>query len=97
MVAWLITASLFHYTPVGRASDSVRDPTYGKAIYFRWLNLVLSVPWSFGVQLVVFFCSGISVVLFDTLGTFRCHNTLFLSNREITDPSYVLSVICLLQ
>ena len=27
----------------------------------------LSVAWSFGVQLVIFFCSGISVVLFDTL------------------------------
>ena len=32
--------------------------------------LVLSVAWSFGVQMVVFFCSGISAVLFHTLGVY---------------------------
>ena len=32
-----------------------------------------------GVQLVVFKCSSISVMLFDILRITRCHNTLFLS------------------
>ena len=40
------------------------------------LDLVLSVAWSLGDQLVVFFCSRISV-LFHTLEIFICHNTLF--------------------
>ena len=57
-------ASLFNCTPVGRASDSVKGPTYGYFSYLSWLglDLVLSVVWSFRVHLVVFFCSGISVV-----------------------------------
>ena len=37
-----------------------------------------------------FFCSGISVVLFHTLGISRCHNSLFLSNSHITDLIYDL-------
>ena len=47
-------------------------------VHFK-LDLVLSVAWSFGVQLVVFRCSGISVLLFHTLGFSKCHNTFLLS------------------
>ena len=47
------------------------------------MDLVLSVAWSFGVQLVVFVCSGISVELFDTLRISSCHNTLFLSRPNL--------------
>ena len=56
-------ASLFSCTPVGSASDSVMGPTLSLLIYFirLGLDLVLSAAWSFGVQLVIFFCSGISV------------------------------------
>ena len=52
---------------------------------FSWLglNLVWSVAWSFGVQLVVFISSGISVVLFDTLGISRGHNPLILSSHHL--------------
>ena len=72
-------ASLFNCTPVGRASDSMMGPTKSLLIYSSWLglDLVLSFAWSFGAQLVVFFCSGISV--FHTLVFSGCHNTFLLS------------------
>ena len=62
-------ASLFNCTPVGRASDSVIAPRH-KAIYFSWFGpdlfcLLLSPP----VQLLVFFCSSVPVVVFDTPGS----------------------------
>ena len=58
-------ASLYNCTPVGRASDSMMGPTSSLLIYLSRLemDLVLSVAWSFGLQLVAFFCSGISVLL----------------------------------
>ena len=61
--------SLFNCTPLDRDSY--------KASCFSWmgLDLGLSVAWSFGVQLVVFFCSCISVVLFDPK-----ISTMFLSH-----------------
>ena len=34
----------------------------------------LSSAWSLGDQLMVCFCCGISLVLFDTLGISRCHS-----------------------
>ena len=70
--------SLFTCTPVSRASDSVLGPTSSLFIYLSWfgLDLVLSVARSFGVQLVVFFCSGISVVLLHTSVTIRFHRVL---------------------
>ena len=73
-------ACLFNCTPVGRASGSMMGPTLSLLIYLSWLglNLVLSAAWSFGV----FFCSGISVVLFHTLGFSRCNNT-FLSSPHL--------------
>ena len=37
----------------------------------------------FGVQLVVFFCSSILVVLFDTQGISGCLNTLFLLSPHL--------------
>ena len=37
------------------------------------------VAWSFEVQLAGFFCSSILVVLFNTLGFSKCHNTFLLS------------------
>ena len=70
--AWLVInpitvnsfASLFICTRVGRATDSMMDTTLSLLIYLSRLGLVLvlSVAWSFGVQLEVFFCSGISAV-----------------------------------
>ena len=74
-------ASLFNCMPVGRASDSMMDQTLSSLICLSWLGLDLcsSDAWSFGVQLEVVFFSISSVVLFYTLGFFRCHNT-FLSS-----------------
>ena len=60
-----------------------------------WLNLVLSVAYLFEVQLVVFYCSGISEVFLDNLGspgvTIRCFRRVFVS-----ESSQSLFVICLL-
>ena len=44
-----------------------------KAIYFSWFgpDFFLSVAWPTGVQLLVFFCSSVPVVLFDTPGISR--------------------------
>ena len=45
-----------------------------KAIYISWLGpeLFLSVAWPTGVQLLVFFCSSVPVVLFGTPGISGC-------------------------
>ena len=50
--------SLFNCTPIGRAADSTMGPKSSKSSYLGCLrlDLVLSVAWSFGVKLVVFFC-----------------------------------------
>ena len=78
-------ASPFNCTPVSCESDLMMDPILSYLIYLSWLvpHLVLSVTWSFGIQLVVFFCSVVSVVLFHTRGFSRCHNTLFLSSPHL--------------
>ena len=60
-------ATLFNYTPVDRASDSMMARP--KAIRFSWLGPELSsVAWSTGAQLIIFFCLRFSVVLFDRPG-----------------------------
>ena len=46
------------------------------AIHLLFFQKVLPRAWSFGVQLVVFFCSGIS-------GISMCHNTMFLSSPHL--------------
>ena len=60
-------AALFNCTPVDRASDSmIARP---KVIHFSWLGPELSsVARSTGAQLIIFFCFGFSVVLFDGPG-----------------------------
>ena len=48
--------ALFNCTPVGRASDSIMGRTVELSdLSWLGLDLVLSVAWLFGVQLV-FFC-----------------------------------------
>ena len=52
-------ALFFNCTPVCRASDSMMARL--KAIHFSLLGRsLLSVAWPTGVQLVFFFCSGVS-------------------------------------
>ena len=48
-------AAFFNCTPVGRASDDLK-----LFILVGWGLSFLSVAWPTGVQLVFFFCSGVS-------------------------------------
>ena len=67
-------AAFFNCTPVDRASDSMMDRP--KAIHFSWLGPEhLSVSWSNGAQLMIFFCFRFPVVLFDRPGISICHAT----------------------
>ena len=77
-------AFLYNCTPAGRASDSMMSPKLSLLIYLSWLglDLVLSIAWSFGVQLAISFCSGIPVVMFHILGFSRCNN-MFLSSPHL--------------
>ena len=43
----------------------------------------MSVAWSFGAQLVAFFCSRILQESFHNLGISGCHNTLILSSPHL--------------
>ena len=76
-------AFLFICKHIGRASDASTNPH--RASYFSWLqlDLVLSVAWLCWVQLVVFLCSGIAVVFFDSQGISRCSKTLILSSPHL--------------
>ena len=67
-------ASLFNCTPVGRASDSMMAPDIKLFILVGLGQSFLSVAWPTGVQLLVFFCSSVPVVLFDTPGISRCRS-----------------------
>ena len=67
-------ASLFGCAPVGLASGSVVAPTWGCLFWLVWAGAFLSVAWPTGVQLLVFFCSSVPVVLFDTPGITRCRS-----------------------
>ena len=52
-------AAFFNCTPLGRASDSMMAPTK-LFILVGWGRSFLSVAWPTGVQLMFFFCSGVS-------------------------------------
>ena len=54
-------AAFFNCTPVGRASD-YDGPDLKLFILFGWGRSFLSVAWPTGVQLVFFFCSGVSML-----------------------------------
>ena len=60
-------ASIFYCTPAGRASDSMMEVIL---VGWGWTYCLVT-----RVQLLVFFCCGILVILF-TLGVSRCHSTL---------------------
>ena len=52
--------AFFDCTPVGRASDSYDGPEIKLFILVGWGRSFLSVAWPTGVQLMFFFCSGVS-------------------------------------
>ena len=88
-------ASLFNCTPVGRASTQWWRRC--KAIYFSWLGpeLFLSVAWPTEVQLLVFFCCRIPVVVFDKPEISRCRSQHVVSVESLSlfHHSTSLSVI----
>lgn len=49
------------------------------------IRLVLAVALSFRVPRVIAFCSRTSVILFDTIGIARCHNSTAEANDEDLD------------
>ena len=51
----------------------------------------MSVSRLTGVQLVVFFCSSILVILFDNPGISKCLNTFFLLSPHLC---IIIGVIC---
>ena len=55
----------------------------------------LSVAWPTGVQLLVFFCSSVPVVLFDTPGTSRCRSQhVSVESSSLLHQSIYLWFIC---
>ena len=52
-------AVFFNCTPAGRVSDSLMAPTK-LFISVGWGRSFLSFAWPTGIQLVFFFCSGVS-------------------------------------
>ena len=55
----------------------------------------LSVAWPTGVQLLVFFCSSVSVVLFDTPGISRCRSQhISVESSSLFHHSIYLWFIC---
>ena len=51
----------------------------------------MSVAWPTGVQLLVFFCSSVPVVLFDTPGISRCRSQHVLSSPYLC---FIIVFIC---
>ena len=51
----------------------------------------MSVAWPTGVQLLVFFCSSVPVVLFDTLGSPGVGRNTFLSSPHLC---FIIVFIC---
>ena len=66
-------------TPVGRASDSIMAPDIKLFVLVGRAGAFLYVAWPTGVQLLVFFCSSVPVVLFDTRGISKCRSQHIIS------------------
>ena len=66
--------SLLWQLKVSIASGSVVAPALGYLFWLVWAGAFLSVAWPAGVRLLVFFCSGVPVVLFDAPGVSGCRS-----------------------
>ena len=59
-----------------------------------WAGAFLSVAWPTGVQLLVFFCSSVPVVLFDTPGISRCRSQhISVESSSLLDPDIKLFIL----
>ena len=68
-----------------------------KLAHFSWFaaGAFLSVAWPTGVQLLVFFCSSVPVVLFDTPGISRCRSQhVSVESSSLLHHSIYLWFIC---
>ena len=54
----------------------------------------MSIAWPTGVQLLVFFCSSVPVVLFDTPGISRCRSKHVVSVES--SSCFIIVFICYL-
>ena len=88
-------AFLFNCTPVDRASDSMMAPTKSYLFELVGTGAFLSVAWPTEVQLLVFLCSSVPVVLFDTPGIYRCRSLHVVSVESSSVSSQYLFVIYL--
>ena len=70
-------AAFFNCTPAGPASNS-DGPDLKLCILVGWDRSFLSVAWSTGVQLVFFFCSRFSVMLFGAQCSCICESSVFI-------------------
>ena len=64
--------------------------------YLGNFRAFLSVAWPTGVQLLVFFCSSVPVVVFDTPGISRCRSQqVSVESSSLLHHSYFFTVfIC---
>ena len=88
-------AAFFNCTPVGRASDSMMAPDIKLFILVGWGRSFLSVAWPTGVQLVFFFCSGVSK-LFGAQGSpsraaYSICESWFLIHQDVYHDLFVCS------
>ena len=74
-------ADIFLFSLISPANNSENNLdlvlSVAWSVGFQLVGFRLSIAWSVGFQLVGF-CFGMPMALFDTLGISRCHNTLFL-------------------
>ena len=85
-----------HLTSGQKGQMAVGEKGKHKAIYFSWLGLEPFVRClAHRVQLLVFFCSSVSVVLFDTPGISRCRSQhVSVKSSSLFHHSIYLCFIC---
>ena len=77
---------LFNCTPAGRASDTMMGPKLVELVQLVGAGLRLACGFIIWGKRAVIVCSGVSVVLCDTLGISSCHIIhcmLFLSSPHL--------------
>ena len=73
LLLFLLLSGLAAVSDCGTPWTFLLTFVYGKTPE-NWAGDFLSVAWPTGVQLLVFFCSSVPVVLFDTPGISRCRS-----------------------
>ena len=80
---------------IQQRSNSIVWPELVFITIFFFFFFFLSVSWPTGVQLLVFFCSSVPVVLFDTPGISRCRSQhISVESSSLLHHSIYLWFIC---